>query len=87
MNASLIILCMCVCLYWAFLLSVICRLSVIFSCLGAVHEHSCACVYTRGLGTPTASQHNIFDSEKLNKEDVPHQDSLFVYDCLTLVES
>ena len=24
-----------------------------------------ACVYTQVLGTPTASQHNIFDSEKL----------------------
>ena len=24
-----------------------------------------AFVYTRGLGTPTASQHNMFDSEKL----------------------
>ena len=32
--------------------------------LTCVHEHSCACVYTRGLSTPTASQHNIFDSEK-----------------------
>ena len=30
-----------------------------------VRDHSCACVYTRGLGMPTASQHNIFDSEKL----------------------
>ena len=30
-----------------------------------VREHSCACVYTQGLGTLTASQHNIFDSEKL----------------------
>ena len=26
---------------------------------------SYACVYTQGLGTPTASQHNLFDSEKL----------------------
>ena len=26
---------------------------------------SYACVYTRGLGTLTASQHNIFDSGKL----------------------
>ena len=25
-----------------------------------------ACVYTGGLGTPTTSQHNIFDSEKLS---------------------
>ena len=30
-----------------------------------VRDHSCACVYARGLGTPTASQHTIFDSEKL----------------------
>ena len=29
-----------------------------------VRDHSCAWVYTRGLGTLTASQHNIFDSEK-----------------------
>ena len=29
--------------------------------LSCVCDHSCACVYTRGLGTPTASQHNIFD--------------------------
>ena len=32
--------------------------------LTCVHDHSCARVYTWGLGTPTASQHNIFDSEK-----------------------
>ena len=31
-------------------------------------HHSCACVYTRGLGTPTACQHNVFDSEKLQKK-------------------
>ena len=31
-NASLIIIYVCVCVYWAFLLCVICRLSVIFSC-------------------------------------------------------
>ena len=30
-----------------------------------VHDHSCAHVYTQWLGTPTASQHNILDSEKL----------------------
>ena len=29
-----------------------------------VRDHSCAWVYTRGLGTLTASQHNMFDSEK-----------------------
>ena len=34
--------------------------------LTCVRDHSCACVYTRGLGTPTTSQH-IFDSEKLTK--------------------
>ena len=33
--------------------------------LTCVRDHSCVCLYTRGLGTPTASQHNIFDSEKL----------------------
>ena len=32
-----------------------------------VLDHSYACVYTWGLGTPTASQHNIFDSEKLSQ--------------------
>ena len=31
--------------------------------LTCVHEHSCACVYTRELGTLTVSQHNIFDLE------------------------
>ena len=30
------------------------------------HSHY-ACVYTRGFGTPTASQHNMFDSEKFSK--------------------
>ena len=34
--------------------------------LTRVRDHSYACVYTRGWGTPTASQHNIFDSEKLS---------------------
>ena len=33
--------------------------------LTSVRDHSCACVYTRGLGTPATSQHNTFDSEKL----------------------
>ena len=33
--------------------------------LTCVQDYSYACVYTRGLGTPTASQHNIFDSVKL----------------------
>ena len=33
--------------------------------LTCVLDHSGACVYILGLGTPTASQHNIFDSEKL----------------------
>ena len=33
--------------------------------LTCVHDHSYACVYTQGLGTPTLSQYNIFDSEKL----------------------
>ena len=30
-----------------------------------VHDHAYACGYTWGLCTPTASQHNIFHSEKL----------------------
>ena len=33
--------------------------------LTCVSGHSSACIYTQGLGTPTASQNNIFDSEKL----------------------
>ena len=33
--------------------------------LACVLDHSCECVYTQGLGTPTAIQHNIFYSEKL----------------------
>ena len=35
--------------------------------LTCVHDNFCVCVYTQGLGTPTASQHNIFDSKKLTK--------------------
>ena len=31
-----------------------------------IHDHFYVCVYTQGLGTPTASQHNIFDSGKLS---------------------
>ena len=30
-----------------------------------VCDHSCACVYTQELGTPTGSQHNIFDKNNL----------------------
>ena len=37
----------------------------ILSSSTCVRGHFCAYVYTRGLGTPTASQHNMFDSEKL----------------------
>ena len=33
--------------------------------LTCVHDHPYACSYTRRLGTPTTSQHNIFYSEKL----------------------
>ena len=29
-----------------------------------VRDQSYACVYTQGLGTPTASQHNLLDWEK-----------------------
>ena len=32
-----------------------------------VRDHSYPCVYTRELGTPTASQRNIFDSEQLSQ--------------------
>ena len=41
--------------------------------LTCVHGLSYACVYTRGVGhtTPTASQHNHFDSEKLTVFLVP----------------
>ena len=37
--------------------------------LTCARGHSYACVYTRGLhmGTPTTSQHNAFDSEKLSQ--------------------
>ena len=34
--------------------------------LTCIRDHSYACVYTLGLGTPTMNQHNIFDSEKLS---------------------
>ena len=36
-------------------------------CIVCTWSFLCVCipVYTRGLGTPTASQHNIFDSEKI----------------------
>ena len=34
--------------------------------LTCVGDDSYACVYTRGLGTPTTSQYNIFYSEKLS---------------------
>ena len=33
--------------------------------LTCICDYSCVYAYTLGLGTPTASQHNIFDSEKL----------------------
>ena len=33
--------------------------------LTCVPGHSYTCVYTREFGTPTANQHNIFDSEKI----------------------
>ena len=35
--------------------------------LRCVRENSYACVYTHGLGTPTASQYNICDLEKLSQ--------------------
>ena len=36
------------------------------SCV-SVRDHSYACMHTKGLGTPTVSQHNIVDLEKLIK--------------------
>ena len=33
--------------------------------LTCVRDQSYACVYTRGLGTATTSQHNVFDSKQL----------------------
>ena len=33
--------------------------------LACVSDHSYPCIYTRGGGTPTTSQHNIFHSEKI----------------------
>ena len=35
--------------------------------LTCVRDHSYVRTYTRSLGTPTTSQHNIFDSEKLSQ--------------------
>ena len=35
--------------------------------LTCVRDYSYACVFTRGLGTPTASQHNVLDLEKLSQ--------------------
>ena len=35
--------------------------------LTCVRDHSHACVYTRALGTPTTSQHNIFHSGNLSQ--------------------
>ena len=34
-------------------------------CYTCIHGLSNVCVYTRGFGTPTASQHNLFHLEKL----------------------
>ena len=40
--------------------------------LTCVHGLSYACVYTRGwVGTPTASQHNLFDSQNLSFSCAP----------------
>ena len=46
------------------------RVSVIHRTPGSltcIRDHFYACVYTRGLSTPTVSQHNILDSEKLTR--------------------
>ena len=49
---------------WSFRVSVIQRtLTWTTGALMCVRDHFCVCVYTRGLGTPTVSQHNMFDSE------------------------
>ena len=51
---------------WSFRVSVIYRtLTWATGSLTCVRDHSYACVYiyTWGLGTPTVSQHNIFDSD------------------------
>ena len=45
--------------------------------LTCVHDLSYACVYTRGLNTPTASQHNPFDSEKLTVPLTGFEPSIF----------
>ena len=48
---------------WVFTFSEIHRtLTWTTGSLTCVRDHSYACVYTRGLGTPTASQHNSFVS-------------------------
>ena len=52
--------------------------------LTCVRDYSYACVYTQGLGTPTASQH-IFDSEKLtNCSCAPDADGARTSDLLDL---
>ena len=51
---------------WSFRFSVIHgTLALTTGSLACVRDHSCACVFTLGLGTPTTSQHNILDSGKL----------------------
>ena len=51
--------------------------------LPCLRDHSYACVYKRGFGTPTTSQFNIFDSETFThlvilKISVPNQGMLLV---------
>ena len=51
---------------WSFPVSVIHQaLTWTTGSLSSLRDYSCACIYTQGLGTLTANQHNIFDSETL----------------------
>ena len=55
----------CQCMLGFFRVSVIHRtLTLATGSLSCVRDHSCDCVYTRGLDIPTASQHNISDGKK-----------------------
>ena len=67
---------------WSFRDSVFHRtLTWAIGSLSCVLDHSCACVrlYTRGLGTYTASPYNIFDSEKpTHFSYAPHKSEAFL---------
>ena len=53
------------CMLGLFVISVI-RQTLTTGSLTSIRDRYNECVYTRGLGTPTTSQHNIFDLEKLS---------------------